>query len=417
MAQIVPRFQAFDSAGAPLSGGKLHTKIAGTSTNKPTYSDPGLTTPNTNPVILDSRGEAAIFGSGTYKFILKTSADVTIWTQDDVVVSVTSALTDADLDTRIQLEESADEDIIRFDIAGTEQLTIQDGKIEPTTDNDIDIGTATKKIKNINMAGTFLDGTSEIIALALPGLVRRPKFSRKDGDEIYIDPGVYHHQGTVEQFVYWDSQLTFQLQAAGSNAASHNYGDDGWHYIYLDDSAIITQAVPLLDDDCFINLTGANTAPVRTVAKHGWYGDGVGDAGLNDRCIFACYETGGAILQWWHDGGDLVRWDTSYEELAATDINITWTDQALTRIPGFCTKALAQFTGHYVDGATTLQVRVNGSSSIGYDVLAIDADVQEAIQITPAFTDSSQVIEVRYSASNGNTLGVETHGWYFPVGM
>lgn len=130
MAQIFPsRFQVFNSAGKPLSGGKFFTYVAGTSTKKLTYSDPGLTIPNTNPVILDARGEAAIFGSGTYKFILSPSTDTdppanSIWTQDDIVVSVLSALTDTDLDTRIQLEESADEDIIRFDVGGTEKVTI-----------------------------------------------------------------------------------------------------------------------------------------------------------------------------------------------------------------------------------------------------------------------------------------------------
>ena len=38
-------------------------------------------------------------------------------------------LTDADNDTKIQVEESADEDIIRFDIAGTEYMTLSDGHL------------------------------------------------------------------------------------------------------------------------------------------------------------------------------------------------------------------------------------------------------------------------------------------------
>ena len=38
-------------------------------------------------------------------------------------------LADADNDTKIQVEESADEDIIRFDIAGTEYMTLSDGHL------------------------------------------------------------------------------------------------------------------------------------------------------------------------------------------------------------------------------------------------------------------------------------------------
>jgi len=70
------------------------------------------------------------------------------------------ALRDADGDTKIQVEESADEDKIRFDIAGTEQLIIQDGAIIPTTTNDIDLGTASLEFKDL-----YLDGIAHIDTL------------------------------------------------------------------------------------------------------------------------------------------------------------------------------------------------------------------------------------------------------------
>jgi len=70
------------------------------------------------------------------------------------------AMRDADGDTKIQVEESADEDKIRFDIAGTEQLTIEDGGIIPTTDSDIDLGTASKEFKDL-----YLDGIAHIDTL------------------------------------------------------------------------------------------------------------------------------------------------------------------------------------------------------------------------------------------------------------
>lgn len=79
-----PKFQTYDSNGDPLSGGKLYTYEAGTVTAKRTFSDKGLSTPNTNPIILDSRGEAIVYGSGDYKFILKNSADSLIWTFDNL---------------------------------------------------------------------------------------------------------------------------------------------------------------------------------------------------------------------------------------------------------------------------------------------------------------------------------------------
>lgn len=75
--------QSFSNgAGAPLVGGKVYTYDAGTNTPRTTYQDAAGTVPNTNPVILDARGEATIFWDGSYKVILKDAADVTIWTVD-----------------------------------------------------------------------------------------------------------------------------------------------------------------------------------------------------------------------------------------------------------------------------------------------------------------------------------------------
>lgn len=85
MAVLMPEGkQSFsNSAGAPLIGGKLYTYDAGTSNPRPTYQDAAGTTPNTNPIILDARGEAMVFWSGSYKVVLKDSSDVTIWTVDN----------------------------------------------------------------------------------------------------------------------------------------------------------------------------------------------------------------------------------------------------------------------------------------------------------------------------------------------
>lgn len=86
MASVMPlpRFQWIDANGNPLVGGKLYSYAAGTSSPLNTYTDATLATPNANPVILDASGSAAVYLSGSYKFVLKTSADVTVWTQDNV---------------------------------------------------------------------------------------------------------------------------------------------------------------------------------------------------------------------------------------------------------------------------------------------------------------------------------------------
>lgn len=83
----VGRQQFFTDAGVPLAAGLLYTYLAGTSTPEPTYLAADLTVPNqnTNPIVLDAAGRCTIFLDATsYKFILKTSAGVTVWSQDNV---------------------------------------------------------------------------------------------------------------------------------------------------------------------------------------------------------------------------------------------------------------------------------------------------------------------------------------------
>ena len=81
-----PKMQFLDANGNPLVAGKLYTYVAGTpSTPLATYTDYGAGTPNTNPVILDSRGEASVWlSSAQYKFVLKDSTGATIWTADNI---------------------------------------------------------------------------------------------------------------------------------------------------------------------------------------------------------------------------------------------------------------------------------------------------------------------------------------------
>ena len=80
-----PKLQFFTAGGVPLSGGKLYSYAAGTTTPLTTYTSSSGNTANTNPVILDSRGEADVwFSSATYKLKLTSSTDVEIWTVDNL---------------------------------------------------------------------------------------------------------------------------------------------------------------------------------------------------------------------------------------------------------------------------------------------------------------------------------------------
>lgn len=87
-----PKLQFFGSDGLPLAGGLLYTYAAGTTTPLATYTDYTGATQNTNPIVLDSSGQASVWLPDTtsYKYILKTSAAVTLYTVDYVSVPLTA---------------------------------------------------------------------------------------------------------------------------------------------------------------------------------------------------------------------------------------------------------------------------------------------------------------------------------------
>lgn len=87
-----PKLQFFGTDGLPLVGGKLYTYAAGTTTPLASYTDHTGVTANTNPVILDSAGEANVWLPETtaYKYVLKTSEDVSLFTVDYVSVPLTA---------------------------------------------------------------------------------------------------------------------------------------------------------------------------------------------------------------------------------------------------------------------------------------------------------------------------------------
>lgn len=81
--------QFFDDSGNPLTGGKLYTYLAGTTTPQPTYTSVSGVTACSNPIVLDAAGrvpggEIWLSTGVGYKFVTKTSTDVLIATYDNI---------------------------------------------------------------------------------------------------------------------------------------------------------------------------------------------------------------------------------------------------------------------------------------------------------------------------------------------
>jgi len=83
--------QFFTNSGVILSGGKLYSYTAGTTTPEITYTSSGGSTAHTNPIILNSAGRVPSSGEIwltdgiSYKFVLTDANDVLIATYDNIV--------------------------------------------------------------------------------------------------------------------------------------------------------------------------------------------------------------------------------------------------------------------------------------------------------------------------------------------
>ena len=176
--------QFIDAAGIPLAGGFLYTYAAGTTTPQATYTDSTGATANSNPIVLDSRGEANIWlGSATYKFKLADANNTEIWTVDNVVAPSTSVspvlagnvtistdnsgtaltITQTGSGAALKVQDSTDPDVTPFIITTTGAVGI--GTATPA--NAIDIADGSIQLSSIaGTARTIIsaDSTDSIFA-------------------------------------------------------------------------------------------------------------------------------------------------------------------------------------------------------------------------------------------------------------
>lgn len=130
-----------------LNGGRYEMRIVG---SPPTW--------------IANEGECVLYSAGNERALYCYINGQWVYVAWGGGATTINAIFDADNDTKIQVEESDDEDIIRFDVGGTEQIILQDGALLPTTDDDIDLGSSTARFKDSYMSGKahFNDATTYI---------------------------------------------------------------------------------------------------------------------------------------------------------------------------------------------------------------------------------------------------------------
>ena len=154
-----PYQTVLDSDGDPVSGAKVNTYLAGTTTAASTYTTSGGDVANANPIVADSAGRFVAYLSAglSYKFVITTSADVAVDEQDNVLAVPGSSV---NLDITGTAGEALAAGQVCYisatgDAAGTAGLWyLADADLAYSSTGAVEIGIAVSAIA-INTSGTI----------------------------------------------------------------------------------------------------------------------------------------------------------------------------------------------------------------------------------------------------------------------
>lgn len=190
MASLLPQpKQLFQTnTWEPLVGGQIFTYAAGTLTAKATFLDAGLTSANTNPVVVNARGEVLMYGDGAYRIIAKDSLGNTLYDVDNVesASSIASAV-------------QANINLLRTDLASTADATKGDALlgVKRTLTNAVATTLhAYIEGQDINVKTDFGakgDGTAD----DTPAIQSAINTAALNGKRVYFPAGVYRLTATV----------------------------------------------------------------------------------------------------------------------------------------------------------------------------------------------------------------------------
>lgn len=193
-------FYGTDANGAPLSGGLLYTYRAGSLVPKSTWTTFAKTQANTNPVVLDETGRARVWIDGTesYRFILRTEDEVTVWDVDNIspitASNVAADLMDLTSPTKnagmVSFDEGLDylEGSVGYSLK--QALAVTETEIDPhLAPWNADNTGATDVTDIFNACFTFARATGSTVR-PTPGVYKFDGSLNPQGIEL-VGPGVY----------------------------------------------------------------------------------------------------------------------------------------------------------------------------------------------------------------------------------
>lgn len=268
--------QFFDNNGVILSGGKLYTYAAGTTTPKASYTSGSGNTPHSNPIILDSAGrvpggEIWLTSGEAYKFVLETPTNILLGTWDNIYGYTTGS---ADASTEVQTATAGQTLFVLSSMAynpGTSTLGVFIDGVNQVVGNSYIETSATSvtfvsglhvgavvKFVNLNIASTDAN-----VVVYTPGFTGSVATTVQEKLQQYVSVKDF---GAVGDGVADD---TSAIQAAISYAATAIGGSIGMAVYFPTGTYLISETITLPNR---VGLQGANGRGV-TIKPHSTFAD------------------------------------------------------------------------------------------------------------------------------------------------
>ena len=165
---------------------------------------------------------------------------------------------------KVVVDDTNNQVEVSIDVGGTstEQLVVKDGVIEPTTDNDIDLGSASKEFKDL-----YLDGTANVDALVI-GTAAALTDVDTDLSSVSASDDTVASAKAIKTYV--DAQVTAQdLDFAGDTGGAQNVDLDSQSLTVAGGTGIDTvgsaQTLTVAIDSTVATLAGSQTLTNKTI--------------------------------------------------------------------------------------------------------------------------------------------------------
>lgn len=354
------KFHGYNDDGSPLVGGLLYTYISGTTTPKATYQDAAQTQLNTNPVVLNSRGEASVWlASGAYTVQLQRADGTVVWSQDDMSDFASASLSTYQANLASTSDTTQGANLVGYLKPGGVGRTVQSKLLEQVSVFDYMTPTQIASV-------TAGDLTQDVVA-AIQTCITASVNSTQALFEVYFPAGTYNvSSGTI--FV---PTLAVLRGTRGGATKLKTTGNNPIFVLGLSINETNELIHRIEDIELYGNLTGANQIGLRIGLNGGYvYGNTLRNVYIRDMggngVYFASSNTSSMLLY------------TTWENVHITNTNgycvyvrMSVFNDALFKRCDFEEGALGGFYVDYVGGATT-----NFSESIRFDTCSFESNGQ-----------------------------------------